>query len=202
MAPTTYLATPLAEGIQTLLEQKTKELTRISQKAKQRIQKTTNTNNNTQTTSSEENQPSFGIVFEGARGKKYRNAIQETHQAIDATTSWIRFKQSCFLFETELKEALKRGVTLNIITEKPPNNPLPKWINTALTKYPNLHLKTQPNPISAVITIFDNTQTAITYNPNNHLTKGPDLWTTNPTLRMLCQTYFNTTWIQNQTTPL
>jgi sugar-specific transcriptional regulator TrmB len=196
MVPTTYLATPLTEGIRSLLEQKTNELTRISQKVKQRIQKPPDPG----LPSTDAGQPCFGIVFEGSRGKKYLKAIQETRQVIDATSSWIRFKQSCFLFETELKEALKRGVTLNIITEKPPNNLLPKWINTALAKHPNFHLKTQPNPLLAAITIFDNTQTAIAYNPNNHLTKGPDLWTTNPTLKMVCQTYFNTIWIQNENT--
>jgi sugar-specific transcriptional regulator TrmB len=197
--PTTYSATPLTDGIRMLLEQKTSELTHISKKAEVLIENSTNPQCSISTTAIYK--PCFGIVFEGYRGRKYLKAIQETRHAINAVSSWTRFKQLCFLFETELKDALKKDVTLHIVAEKPPNSHLPKWVKAALSKYSNFNLKTQPNLPSAAVTLFDNTQAAIAFNPGLRFTKGPDLWTSNPTLMALCQTYFNLSWAQTKNLP-
>ena len=191
--PITYSATPLAEGIRLLLEQKTSELSLISQKAKRLTGKLSQPK---YACSMVMVKPCFGVVFEANRGKKYLNAIQETQHTIEAVTSWTRFKKTCFLFETQLKNALKKDVTIHIVTEKPSNHRLPKWVNAALSKYSNFELKIQPNPPAAAVTLFDHAQAAIAFNPNTSLTKGPDLWTTKPALTAPCQAYFNTAWKQ------
>jgi hypothetical protein len=49
---------------------------------------------------------------------------------------------------------------------------------------------------SSINHYFDQTKAAITFTPNANLSKGPDLWTTNPTLTALCQNYFDTVWKQ------
>jgi sugar-specific transcriptional regulator TrmB len=193
--PITYSATPLDEGIKLLLEQKTSELTIILQQAERLTKKI----NSPCLSLAADCKPCFGVVFEGYKGRKYLKAIQETQHAIEAVSSWLRFKQLCFLCETELKDALKKDVILHIVTEKPPNSRLPKWVKAALSKYPNFNLKTQPNLPPAAFALFDNTHAAIAFNPCLRFTKGPALWTTNPTLMALCQTYFNLSWAQ--TTP-
>ena len=196
--PTSYGATPLAEGIKLLLEHKASELTVMSEKAAWLTRILDKTKRFAPVAVAPK--PCFGVVCEADRGKKYLSAIQETQHTIEAVTSWVRFKKLCFLFETQFTDVLKRGVTVHIVTEKPPNHHFPKWVRTALLKDSGFELKILQGPPAAVITIFDQTSAAIAFNPNTSLTKGPDLWTTNPALTTPCQAYFNTTWAQTKTT--
>jgi sugar-specific transcriptional regulator TrmB len=191
-APASYTAVPIAEGVRLLVEKKTSELNLMSKKAG----KLAETLSQTQQLIPQADtlKSSFGKVFEGDQGKKYRHAIQKTQHSLQAVTGWLRFRQFCFLFEAQLKSALKKDITIQIAAEKPPNYHLPEWVNTALHKHPNFELKTTPNPPAASITLFDGTQAAVAFNPNSPLTKGPDLWTTRPGLITACQSCFNTNW--------
>jgi len=178
-APTTFTAAPLTDVVKELLAQKTNELNTIRQKTKhltKRLQLYPIT------VSAEK--PCLGTVFEGDRGKKHRNAIQESCQEVDAVTTWKQFRQLTTLYETQLQHALKKNITIRIITEKPPNQPLPNWIknNQTKTAQSHLQLKILPNPSTATLTIFDNTQAAIALNNTITYTKGPHLWTNNPTI--------------------
>ena len=195
--PMSYVATSLSSGIKLLLEHKSSELTVMSQKAAWLTRILDKTKYLAPVAVAAK--PCFGVVCEADRGKKYLSAIQETRHAIEVVTNWVRFKKTCFLFETQLTDVLKRGVTLHIVTEKPPNHHLPKWVKTALLKNPNFELKILPNPSVAAITLFDQTSAAIAFNPNTSLLRGPDLWTTHPALIMPCQAYFNATWAQTKT---
>ena len=190
--PTSYAATPLAEGIKLLLEHKASELSVMSQKAAwltRILDKTKYV-----APAAVAPKPCFGVVCEADRGKKYLSAIQQTQHTIEVVTSWVRFKKLCFLFETQFTDVLKRGVTVHIVTERPANHHLPKWVRTSLLKDSNFELKILSGPPAAAITLFDQTSAAIAFNPNTSLLKGPDLWTTTPALLMPCQTYFNSFW--------
>jgi sugar-specific transcriptional regulator TrmB len=188
--PTTYTAVPVSEGLDILLKQKTIDLTLLTQKVKNLSKKF----NQTEQLPSVIVRPSFGEICEGNLSKKYQNALSETEQRFEMVTSWGRFKKTCFLFEAPLKEALKRGVVVRIVTEKPPNCSIPKWVDVTLQKYPNFELKTTPCSSVAAIILFDGVCASIAMDPNIHLTKGPDLWTTNPALVAICQTFFNNAW--------
>jgi sugar-specific transcriptional regulator TrmB len=198
--PVSYAATPLSEAVKMLFEQKANELTLMSQKAKHLTKKLDQTPRLAMITAPPK--PCFGSVSEGERGKKYQIAIEQTQHTIDALISWTRFKQLCFHFEAQLKDALKKGVAINIVTEKPTNHHLPKWVNPTLLKYPNFTLKTTLTPPDAAVTIFDHTQAAIAFNPSIRLTKGPDLWTSHPALTAPYQIYFNTIWAKTKNCPL
>jgi sugar-specific transcriptional regulator TrmB len=192
--PTSYTATPIAEAVKLLLEHKTDQLITLTQNAKQLAEKLNQPQNPAPTTT----QPCFGTISDGYRGKKYLKAIQETQQSIDMVSSWLRFKQQSFRFENQFRSALKSGITLRFVIEKPLNYPLPKWVKATQEKYSNLEIKTQTNPLAASVSIFDHNKAAIAFEANASLSKGPDLWTTNPALTALCQTYFDTAWIQTK----
>jgi sugar-specific transcriptional regulator TrmB len=191
--PTSYTATPIADGIKLLLEQKASEITLLSQKAERLTRKLSQTPHLAPTALAPE--PCFGVVWEADRGKKYLKAIQGTQHTIDMVTSWTRFKKTCFMFETQLKDTLKRDVTLRIVDEKPTNHQLPRWVRTALPKYAAFELKIVPNPPSTAITIFDGTQAAVAFNPNVRFTKGPEFWSVHPGLVAVCRGYFDGVWI-------
>jgi sugar-specific transcriptional regulator TrmB len=190
-SPTSYTATPIDQAIILLLEQKSDELSTLSKKATKLVTKL-NQNNCVKKSA----QPCFGTISDGFRGKKHLEAIQETKKSIDMITSWGRFKQQSFRFENLFRGKLKTGVTLRFIVEKPLNNNLPEWVEAAAEKYDNFKIRTQPEPTATTISIFDKDKAAIAFAPNTSLTEGPDLWTTNPALTVLCQTYFDVTWKQ------
>ncbi len=201
-APTTFTAAPIAEGTKLLLQQKTSELSIMCQKAKQLTKQFNQTICCLNPVASDQ-KTCLGTVSEGDRGKKYRYAIEKTQLTIEAVTSWKRFKQTTTLFESELQNALQNGVIIHIVTEKLPNQPLPKWVTQTRNKYSSrLHLKTFPTTPAATIAIFDYAQVAIAFTSNTQLTKGPDLWSNNPTLIALSRTYFTSIWAQTETMKL
>ncbi len=191
--PVTFAATPIAEGVRLLLAQKTGQISVMRQQTKWLIKKLSQP---CLLTPVVDIKPCFGSVYEADRGKKYLNAIKTCQQSIDAVTSWRRFKQLSIHFETQLQNALKNGVTIRIVTEKPASHHLPKWVNLALENYQNFEVKIIAEPPLAGVSIFDQSQAAIASNPTSSLTKGPDLWTTHPALIAQAQTYFSAVWKQ------
>jgi sugar-specific transcriptional regulator TrmB len=188
-SPTSYTATPIDQAIVLLLEQKSNELVGLTKKATRLATKL-----NQKTDVKKSPQPCFGTISDGFRGKKYLEAIQETKQSIDMITSWGRFKQQSFRFENLFRAKLKNDITLRFIVEKPLNNKLPGWVESTADKYDNFKVQTQSDPTATAISIFDQDKAAIAFASNASLCEGPDLWTTNPALTVLCQTYFDVAW--------
>ena len=188
--PVSYSPTPIAEGARLLLERKTEELTTLTVKANRL------TSNLVQTQPSIAPialKPCFGEVSDGERGKQYQTAIEQAVVSVWVVSSWVRFRQFSFRFETELKAALKRDVMLWFVSEKPPSHRLPRWINPELPKY-KFELKTTPNPPDAAVAIFDGVQAAIAFDKNACITQGVDLWTAHPALVAVCEAYFFRVW--------
>ncbi len=189
-APVSYSAMPFVEGVQLLLERKTEELTTLTLKANQ----LTGTLEQAQLSVAQiAPKPCFGEVLEGDGGKHYQAAIEQAQVSVWVVSSWVRFKQFSFRFETQLKAALKRDVLLWFVAEKPPSHCLPTWISSGLPKY-KFQLKTTPNPPDAAIAIFDGVQATIAFDKNVSITGGIDLWTTHPALVAMCEAYFFRVW--------
>ncbi|MCL4429193.1 MAG: hypothetical protein M1167_00420, partial [Chloroflexi bacterium] len=104
----------------------------------------------------------------------------------------VRFRQLCFHFEADLKAALKRGVCIRVVAEKPPRHSFPKWVS-ALNN-PAFELKTTPNLPAAVITVFDGAQVAVAFDSAVRLARGPDLWSAHLGLVAVCRGYFDGVW--------
>jgi sugar-specific transcriptional regulator TrmB len=191
-SPTTFSATPLSDGLNLLLQHKTSQLTLITKKANRLTKKFRQTP--CFNAAIEDCKPCFGVIAENDRGKRCLKTLKETQQVVEAVTSWMQFKQICFRFEPQIINLLEREISVYVVTEKPPNNPLPKWIDLALTNYANFKIHIQPTPPAATIGIFDHNQAVIAFNSDTSPTKGPHLWSTNPTLIALCHTYFKANW--------
>ncbi|NLB76374.1 MAG: hypothetical protein GX799_07895 [Crenarchaeota archaeon] len=194
--PISYAATPIQDAVKLLVDQKSSELCLISKKAAKIAKKLSQPHHPTQ--QNDDPKPSFGVIYAGEHGKKYQDAIQKTQRIIQATTSWIRFRQSFFSFEDQFNDALKRDIIIHILTEKPKNHHLPKWVKAALERNSNFKLKTTPNPPASVITIFDQKTIALSFSANTPIRYGPDLWTTHPAIIIPCQTYFDMQWRENK----
>jgi sugar-specific transcriptional regulator TrmB len=191
-SPTTFTATPLDEALKTLLQQKTNELYSIRKKTSRLTHKFSQL---TLQAADPQEKPCLGVVFEGDKGKKLGQAIENARKNIDAVTTWKRFKQASVLFETQLESALKRGVTVRVVTEKPPNKVPPNWITTLVPhKADNFKLNLLPAPPTALVTIFDGAQTILAFDNTADIKRGPHLWSGNPVTVTLCKAYFYTLW--------
>jgi len=195
--PITFSATPMAEVANVLLAQKTNQLISLRQKTNLLLKKLQLAHNTTLVNSADK-KPRLGTVFEADRAKKYIQTIQATIKTIDITASCKRFKQIINLLETPLQTALSNGVAIRMVIEKSPAQLLPSWmINIQSQAIPaSLKVKTLFDCPSAAIAIFDQTTAAIAFDPHVNLSKGPDLWTDNPTLISLCQAYFDSLWVK------
>jgi sugar-specific transcriptional regulator TrmB len=192
--PATFSVTPLSEAVKLLLGQKTCELDLVAKRAEQLSKRLSSSAGSLEEFTL---RPCFGEVVEADRGRHYRVAIKGVHKVFEVVTGWRRFKQLSIHFDTQLLGALRRSVAVHLVTEKPPLQPLPKWVSVAQAKYPLFELRTMPEQPTAAITIFDHKQAAIAYNPNISLTKGPEMWTENTALAALAQAYFKTVWAQS-----
>ncbi len=192
--PTTYTTAPFEEVADLLLEQKTSQLSSLSQQVN--LLKLKLNGNARYAAAPVDLKPCFGTIFESDRGKKYLQALKGANKSVEAVVSWRRFKQINIHCQNQLKNALKNDVALRLVTEKPLNHHLPKWIKPSLAKYANFSFKLLQTTPSVAVSIFDQNTADIAFDPNSSLTKGPDLWTTTPSITALCQEYFNAIWSQ------
>lgn len=192
-SPTIFTATPLCEALETLLQRKSNELKLVRAKTKNLVEKFSQIPAQADILGGDS---CLGVISEGDSGKKYRYALGNAANTIEIVTTWKRFKQVIILFEDELLSALKRGVIIRIVAEKPQSDSLPNSTIKALTKNPNFNLRTVPYSPSVVTTIFDNAQVALPFNNTTNMTSGLHLWSNSPNMIALSQAYFNSLWKQ------
>ena len=135
--PTCFLAVPIGEGAGLLIEHRLAELNILTKRAMNLTKKLSQT----MQPNPAEDILSFGVVSEAEGGKSYQTAIEKSQRLMQAVMGWVQFKQLCFLFEAALGEAIKRGVAVEVLTEKPPVHCLPEWVKAALVTYPNFKLR-------------------------------------------------------------
>jgi hypothetical protein len=104
------MASPIKEAIRMLLNRRTEELTSVSRKADALTRKLCRINNYTSTVTVIP-KTCFGVIFENEGCKKYQTAIQQSQSTIAVVAGWLQFRKLCFLCETPIKNALKKGIT-------------------------------------------------------------------------------------------
>jgi sugar-specific transcriptional regulator TrmB len=191
--PTTFTATPINQALQMLLQHKTQQLDVINKKISVLAKKYRQPARQQDLLGQK---PCLGTISEGDHGKKHQTAIQNTQHSIDALVTWRQFRQIAALYEAQLKAALKRGISIRVVTQKLPNQTLPIWATTATN--PSFQLTAIATPPTATFTIFDKTTAVIAFSNTVTPKSGLYLWTTNPTLIALTQTCFNAKWKQTK----
>ncbi len=183
--PTTFRASPLDVVLGGLLEQKTAELSKIKEQVKC-LKSYALTAGNVAVPM----RPCFGVVSEGDKGKKYLNAILNVQSSLETIVTYMQLRQMAMHYETQLEDALRKGVLIRIITEKT-QQPLPKCVQNTRG---NFSIKFLADPPGAVFAIFDESQVSIALSSSINLTKGPNFWTNNPAIVALSKSCFKTIW--------
>ncbi len=136
----------------------------------------------------------FCIISGGDHNGKFKRATETAHIHIDLVTTWKRFRLGFSLLERSIKAALKRGVAINVLTEKPENDAFPKWVLDALEKQSSrLTIRTMANPAPTLVTIYDAAEVALCINPTFDF-RGAHLWSNCVSMITVNQAYFNCMW--------
>lgn len=191
--PASFTPTPINEGLQALIQRKTKEFSKVRLITKRLTEKFSQGT----LVPSPEN-PCLGKISEGDHGKKLSQALENVHKTMDIVITWQRFTKEFTIFDALLKKALRKKVMLRVITQKPEKEAPPTWITQALTKKTNFKLKTQLNRPPVTAAIFDEKTIILALSATSDLKNGPSLWSNNPIIVTLIRIYFEHMWTQPQ----
>jgi len=185
--PTMYKATPLKEGVMILLQNRKKETAELQKK-------TTSLINNFQAKNAKiapkEEETQFTITSEITRLlKMHRNQTQKAQESIDIMIPLVRVPSKVKDEWSHCKRALKRGVKVRLITQKPEEKTTwTPW--QALAKNPFFELKYVATPINFGMHIFDKKEVTLAVSAQ----VLPSLWSNNPNVVELANSYFNEMW--------
>ena len=190
--PTKFMAIPLMDGISFLLQRKTEEISEVILTTKKIFE---GLKKSRKKTIQEEN-PHFVLVPKKEAAINRRNRqIEAAQTSIDAIVTFNRLRRGAFTLHDVTKKALKRGVKIRAITEKPENlNEIPESIQD-FQKNPSFKLRYILNSPLAVVTIYDRKEMLVTTSALEDLGESSALWSNNPSLLTIINDFFEIMWI-------
>jgi sugar-specific transcriptional regulator TrmB len=151
----------------------------------------------------DESEPLFIMIPE--REATVQRTIEALENAKISNFSVVSWKKFSYLMSNyrkfRLSKAMKRGVKLRFITEKPENEKqIPKIVETYRKNYP-FEVRYLPTPPPAHIGLFDNKEVFINTSTKEGLTETPLLWSNSSSLVAVVHDYFEILWLTAMETP-
>lgn len=191
--PLMFKAAPIQDGLSILMDRKARETLELRTKTRELLQKLKKSN--TRETLKEE-WPQFVLIPKDKAGfKKRKKAFENAQKSIDVITSWRKHASVLLNYTEILDNALKRGVTIRVITEKPKDE------NSSLKIEQNIQANLPHkvryicNPLSAETAIYDKKEVFIDVSVSRSYGECPALWSNNPCLLAIVQDYFEMMWL-------
>lgn len=186
--PTIYKATPLEKGLSTLLQQKIEENDELQEKTNALIN---SFEENTAEIAFKEDRLQFIITSEESLFRKRiteATNVAQTSNDVILTSEGLR--AMLFHQRQNLKRAMKKGVKIRVIAEKPENKQLINRTTKALEENSFFKLKYISVPPQICMAIFDNKEV------NIRISNGvvPSFWSNNPNIVNLAISYFDKLW--------
>lgn len=193
-----FAAMPLKDGIQFLLSRKNKEYSEIQAQ----VRKVIDDIKVDRKESVEENNEYFYLIPEGkANLRAFRNGMENASSSVDDIIVWKGFVNALHNGVQNYINALKRGVKIRYITNLPEklvtNNEVFRDIQK-MKKIGSFEVRSITTPPSCVFAVFDKREACICTLPVPNPLETPALWSNNPTLVNLAQTYFELLWFNSK----
>ncbi len=189
-APTMFKATPLKTGISILIKNRIAKHDELIEKARKISEEAFCTKELT----FEDMEAEFVLVpGRDAVVQKINSATSATQVSLDIVSSRKRFPRAVFEFFDARLQALKRGVRIRVVTEKP------TLINTRMEEIMTVERRAgamirfvnkQP---PALLLMFDGKEVMIITSATGNLETSA-LWSNNPSLIALSKNYFESMW--------
>jgi sugar-specific transcriptional regulator TrmB len=192
--PNEFEAIPIMDGVTILLQRRSKENSEIHRKAMEMLLQH---KHDTLTSKSQEEDAQYVMVSgREATALKTIKAMENAQTRVDSIISWKKF---AYLIANEnrfrLKEAMKRGVKLRFITEKPEDEKSLQKILRLFSKEPLFKVKYLLTAPQVHVGLYDTKEVFINTSTTGGLAETPLLWSNNPSLAALVRDYFEIAWI-------
>jgi len=189
--PAKYKAIPMEDVVSVLIAEKTREFTRIQTQAEELIFQT-KTNSNKTECNTDENElilvPAKRLLLLG------KKTFNETIHSIEVIASHKKFHSWITRHIDPNLDALKRGVKIRVIVNKPePGYILPDARN-ALMSDPNFKLKYTPTMPKSHFSIYDDKTVLCNTSTSNELEDSPSYLSKNPCIVSAFKELFELQW--------
>jgi sugar-specific transcriptional regulator TrmB len=187
-APTMFKATPLKLGVSILIKNKTAQHAELMEKANKISDEAWLKQ------STLEDEPEF-ILIPGNEAvvQKINHGIASTKISLDIVTSKKRLPRALLEFFDVRMQALKRGVKIQVVTEKLPltNDDIEKIM--LAEKKAGAIVKCLPSLPPTLLLLFDKKQVLIITSATGTLETSA-LWSSNPSIIAMSMSYFDCLW--------
>ena len=190
--PCKYRAVSPAEALPVLLKQKQIQIAQLKSKTLTIIEALNDRENKIETTN--ENSEFLTISGRNQIIKRLQIGLQNTKFSLEAVTSKKRFSTAITELSESLKQALKRGVKIRLVTEKyfPEQETLA--IITNLSRNPNFQVRFFSEEIPAIVALFDEKHVHISLSSTAPLPGAEALWSNNDSIIVITKAYFEQKW--------
>jgi sugar-specific transcriptional regulator TrmB len=190
--PTLYRAIPIEQAAANLLKSKNRELRELHSQTQELV---SNIKRNSAQNSPAKEESQFAIIS----GKdiiiqKLRSKLQKTKFTLDVVTSLQRFAPAILEFAECYEDALRRGLHIRIATQKQVIGETTQKVLNTLERKPHFKVRYFSETPKAVVSIFDNSEFFVTLSSTINLKDSTSLWSNNPSLIELAQSYFENKW--------
>lgn len=192
--PTEFKAVPIEDAVSILVERKTKEVLNLHKNANRLVQKFKE--KCLKMIPDEEKSQYILIPEREPLTLRLKKAIENTQRTVDTVTSLEACAKALFVFAEELKKALRKGVKVRWIVDKPKDiNSCPDFPSAqVLIKNPNFKLRTVPNLPNVRLGIYDKREACMALFPKLAGLESPALWSNNTSFVEIVDNFFETTW--------
>jgi len=192
--PNEFEAIPIMDGVSILLQRRSKENSEIHRKAMEIILQ--HKHDNLAAKAQKEDAQYVLVSGREVAALKTINAMEKAQTHVDSIISWKKFAYlAANAQKFRLKEALKRGVRLRFIIQKPEDEKSLQKILGDFNKEANFKVKYLIDAPQVHVGLFDTKEVFINTSIAGGLTETPLLWSNNPGLVALVQDYFEIAWI-------
>jgi sugar-specific transcriptional regulator TrmB len=191
--PTEFRAVPPEECASILIQRRKDEIAELQKQASKMLQHL----ERTRTKETFKNEPAQYVLIPEGEALLFRlkKAIKNAQSNIDFICPREAFLKGLLWAAEVYEKALRRGVKIRWIYEKPEDlNSLPECVQ-ALMKNPSFKLRAVPNSLNMKYWIYDTKEVFIATHPKTGVAESPVLRSNNPSLVELAYNYFEIMWI-------
>ena len=135
------------------------------------------------------------VKLSGRRlGNKINSSIERAHEMVRLFLSSTRFSYGVSYFSESMENAVARGVTWRVLTDRPEEGTVYWSQAESFLKKTNCKIKFVINSPKAIISIYDQTEVFIFENPLIALNESSALYSNNTCLIALAEGYFEMMW--------
>jgi len=191
-APCKFSAISMQDAFAILIERRVKETSELQAKAREILEKLEKYNANV---ALEEDEPRFSLVPEHVAVRRIEKTLESVRRSFDVVASWRNPHSIIFVDVEEIVEALRRGVEIRVIIDKPGEEKSVSAVIKRLEGYSAFKIRYVLGAPNALMSIYDREEAWVCTCTHPALEECPTLRTNNACLLSILQDYFEMMWL-------